>query len=537
MKDIPVTVVGGGPTGLLAANLLGRYHIKTQVLEKKKELSFQRRAVLIDDEGLRILQNIDLLDQSSGSIHTGVPLHILSSTFGTLYRIVPTANEKNFGHYRLNTFLEPVLESNMMGNLKKYPHVHVIPDAELISFREQEDGLLVQYKNQNGEIHEFKTQILLGCDGEHSTVRKLIGEKFNTNNYCIKWLTVETEHDFLPTDYIEFHCNPERPAICYPLPMGHRRWEFMVLPGEDEASLLQTERIHQLLNPWIGDRTPDISHRQIYNVYAKTVDHTCKGRVVLLGNAARMIPTFAGQGVISGFKDVLNVIWKVVLLIKGKAGKDLLNSYDNERGHLIRHEIQMARMNLEMLTYSSNVMALLRDSLIKYFNNSAIVNKWLFDKALKPTPKIPLGKNSIVVSTSSNDQDYVGQLFIQPSIQLVSGERKLLDDCMGPYFTLLGWNLNPLNLLNQDSIIACQAMEMSYIQIVSIDKLLNKSPTPMDDARLVRVIDVYGDLEKYFKQIKGIDFVLLRPDRFVGGMASSKQLNKMIRSFQKRLVF
>ena len=48
-----IIIIGGGPTGLTLANLLGKMGVKIHLIEQNKETVNEPRAVSIDDESLR----------------------------------------------------------------------------------------------------------------------------------------------------------------------------------------------------------------------------------------------------------------------------------------------------------------------------------------------------------------------------------------------------------------------------------------------------------------------------------------------------
>ena len=60
---VSVLIVGAGPTGLVAANLLGQFGIETLLIERNTRLNDLPRAIAIDDEGLRICQALGLGDE------------------------------------------------------------------------------------------------------------------------------------------------------------------------------------------------------------------------------------------------------------------------------------------------------------------------------------------------------------------------------------------------------------------------------------------------------------------------------------------
>ena len=61
--SVQVVVVGAGPTGLLAANLLGLYGVDTLVIDMKGEMSQMPKAILMDDTAFRALQAIGLAEE------------------------------------------------------------------------------------------------------------------------------------------------------------------------------------------------------------------------------------------------------------------------------------------------------------------------------------------------------------------------------------------------------------------------------------------------------------------------------------------
>ena len=58
-----VIIIGAGPVGLTLANLLGQFGVSTVVFEDRGELIDYPRAVGIDDEALRTMQTIGLVDK------------------------------------------------------------------------------------------------------------------------------------------------------------------------------------------------------------------------------------------------------------------------------------------------------------------------------------------------------------------------------------------------------------------------------------------------------------------------------------------
>ena len=61
--DYDVVILGAGPVGLTIANYLGLQGVKTLVAEQLDRLIDYPRAIGIDDESLRTLQSLDVIDE------------------------------------------------------------------------------------------------------------------------------------------------------------------------------------------------------------------------------------------------------------------------------------------------------------------------------------------------------------------------------------------------------------------------------------------------------------------------------------------
>ena len=46
------------------------------------------------------------------------------------------------------------------------------------------------------------------------------------------------------------YCDPARPTTFVPMPGNRHRWEFMLMPGDDPATITKPEQIYAMLKPW-----------------------------------------------------------------------------------------------------------------------------------------------------------------------------------------------------------------------------------------------------------------------------------------------
>src|SRR5258708_5802455 len=148
-----------------------------------------------------------------------------------------------------------------------------------------------------------------------------------------KWLVVDVADDELDAPYSAVYCDPKRPVLMVPLPYGHRRFEFKLRDGDDEAALTDPQRVlAELIAPRYGPvPLPRVLRSAVYLHHSRTAERFRAGRVFLAGDAAHLQPPFFGQGMNSGIRDAFNLTWKLALVLAGSAGDGLLDTYDSER--------------------------------------------------------------------------------------------------------------------------------------------------------------------------------------------------------------
>jgi 2-polyprenyl-6-methoxyphenol hydroxylase-like FAD-dependent oxidoreductase len=86
-----------------------------------------------------------------------------------------------------------------------------------------------------------------------------------------------------------------RPAVAMWRP-GARRWEWMLLPGEDPARMTDPATVRGLLAGWVDPETVRVERAAVFTFHARTASRWRRQRVLLAGDAAHSMPPFVGQG-------------------------------------------------------------------------------------------------------------------------------------------------------------------------------------------------------------------------------------------------
>ena len=336
----PVIIVGAGPAGCTAALLLADSGIPVTLLERHTQPHPLPRAVHLDDEVARILDRIGVSEGFLDRSRPGSGLRLLDAGHRVMAEFRREHQASEHGFPQANMFHQPDLEELMLARVKAHPLVELRRGAEVCGM----DGALGPLTTDPvrvhariaGDLQTFTGRFVLGCDGASSTIRELAGITMDDLGFTERWLVVDirAETGLDTWDGVEQICDPARAATFMQVTGDRYRWEFRLLDGEDEAGLITPAALGQLLRPWTG-RTDlgglEIIRTATYTFRARLASRFQTGRVFLLGDAAHLTPPFIGQGLAAGLRDADNLAWKLAYVLTGRAGEDLLASYDTER--------------------------------------------------------------------------------------------------------------------------------------------------------------------------------------------------------------
>jgi 3-(3-hydroxy-phenyl)propionate hydroxylase len=175
---------------------------------------------------------------------------------------------------------------------------------------------------------------VIAADGGTSPTRRALGITMESLDFDEPWIVIDVicNDDAarrLPDCVIQY-CEPDRPTTYVLGPRNHRRWEMMLLPGEDPNDIANEERVWDLLRRWITPADASLWRYATYVFHALIAPTWRDRRIFLAGDAAHMMPPFMAQGMIHGLRDVANLAWKLDAVVHG-ANPDLLDTYEVER--------------------------------------------------------------------------------------------------------------------------------------------------------------------------------------------------------------
>jgi 2-polyprenyl-6-methoxyphenol hydroxylase-like FAD-dependent oxidoreductase len=511
---IDLAIVGYGPVGQMLALMLGQKGYQVAVYERQPTLYPLPRAVHFDHEVARIFQATGLIPEISEVIEPATSYEWRNSKGETLL-LFNWSNLSSSGWYESNMFSQPQLEKVLDNAVKTLPNVQVFQGWEVTGLEQTDDYAELRVRpKQTGNVKSpeapaseqsriVKARYVVGADGGNSFVRQALNIKMVDLGFYYDWLVV----DVIPHEQRVWEppswqlCDPVRPTTIVPGGPGRRRWEFMLLPGESKEEISQPETVWRLLEPWnINQTNATLERHTVYTFRAQWAENWRKGRFLLAGDAAHLMPPFAGQGMCSGLRDVMNLSWKLDLVLAGKARDALLDAYTSERLPNIQHFINFSVELGKVICVADPQAAEARDqAMLAARTDPAMVT---------PTaPPPPLGPGIL-----HKDDAQAGKLFIQGKVSY-QGHTGLFDDVVGPGWSILSTQANPSQLLSSEQIAFLHLLGTNLLQISS-------SEQPGEEA----VCDLEGVYQTYLNKA-GLQAVIVRPDFYIfGGVASLEEL-------------
>lgn len=492
-----VVIIGAGPAGLTLAHLLASYNINTILLEQQAQTTDEPRAIGIDSETLRTMQAIDQVDSIKDEVFSHLEITDYVNADSKLLYSFDTRGYKPYGYPLMNTFEQPVVDRILANTLPALEGIELWFNHTLQRFQQNDEGVTVYAENAEGEQITINADYLVGCDGGRSTVRIQLGIEMTGESNEFPWLVIDTVDPGFDNGFgSRFFCDPKRPGMTINTGKQRRRWEWMLMPGETPADLLEDSTIASLIEPYTDPSQVTIRRKRVYNFAAIIAERWQEGRVFLAGDAAHMTPPFAGQGLNSGMRDVRNLSWKLAMVINGLAAPTLLETYVEERWNHAKELIQFALNLGEQIQPIDPQKAAERDAFFFELQKDpkAVED---FANGMAASIRARALDKGIVVGVGEHPLN--GQLLYQPKVGQSPEDAVLLDEVLGKGLSILGYNCDPEQELPP--------------QTIALWKNLGATLVSLGDTPAYGYQDQSGTLGEQFPADEKI-MVLVRPDKF-----------------------
>lgn len=374
-----VTIVGGGPNGLLLACELRLAGVRPLLLERLPARSEAPRANGLVGRVVQALELRGLYEPLTGQPgpaqplpfyqFSGLPLDLRDLPDNPLHALqVPQAR------------IEQVLEERA-----RELGVEIRRGHELTALHQDDDAVTLDIRAPEG-AYRIRTRYLVGADGGHSTVRKQAGIAFpgtTDDSFASR-----AGHVIIPDALLD----PVTGALDLPepgirlRPYTHNRLPRGVLsfammqpgsgihlvatfewdqPPVDDSTPMTFDELQASVRRVLGADLPMSppttpgAHllRRLTGINSRQADTYRTGRILLLGDAAHVHSAVGGPGLNLGMQDAINLGWKLAAQIQGWAPPGLLDTYQSERAPVSRRVLMQTRAQMALMRPAADITA------------------------------------------------------------------------------------------------------------------------------------------------------------------------------------
>ncbi len=329
-----VIIVGAGPTGLSLACQLQRYGIDFLVIDKNDGVTKFSKAIGVQARTLEIYEQLGLAEKAikQGEIAGIFRLLARGKVRGEIHL---TDWGRDFSAYPYMLMLEQSKNEELLFEYLQAHGREVSWQTELESFSQDSAGVRATLRTAAGEVQTVAAQYLVGCDGAKSDVRRWLGLTFEGSTFERLFYVADARIDWeLPHDAVQVSLARQVFAAFFPM-KGENRYRivgpFPEGAHEDDEVLFEEIEAQIKSEAQLQLEISDVKWFSLYKVHSRRVNKFSQGRGFVAGDAAHIHSPVGAQGMNTGIQDVYNLAWKLALVIKGRAGAQILDTYNQER--------------------------------------------------------------------------------------------------------------------------------------------------------------------------------------------------------------
>jgi 3-(3-hydroxy-phenyl)propionate hydroxylase len=353
-----VIVIGAGPVGLCLSLALAQADVKIVLIEALGDDNFLEQ---VPRAGTNHPATLELLDRI-GLYKVLEPRGIIAPLFHYWDRHEgKLVAEFDHSHLKDDTPFPYVLQCERIKIVeealklaKAHPNIDLRLSTTFTSFTQDADGVAATVTNPAGEAELIGGAYLVSGEGARSNVRKDLDIEFEGFTYADRTLNIEVAYDFRRHGYTErnYISDPDEWSNLFHWRGPPDRWRvhFPTAPEEDEAALTRPEALQARLQRFLPTgKAFEIVGCNLYTVHQRVAQKFRVGRAILAGDSAHVNSPIGAMGMNSGIHDAFNLADKLVAILRGEAGEDVLDRYERQRRHVALQHTQAQTMRNKRL--------------------------------------------------------------------------------------------------------------------------------------------------------------------------------------------
>ena len=366
-----IVIVGAGPVGLAAAIDLAQYGVEAIVLDDNDRVSWGSRAICFAKRPLEIL---DRLGCGQPMVDKGVAWNLGKVYFDERqvfeFNLQPENGHKRPAFINLQQYyFELYLVERARALEAEGAPIELRGKNKVTALRDEGETVLVTIETPEGS-YQICADFVIACDGANSPVRRMLGLDFLgrvfEDNFLIADIVMDPAVPF-PVErrfWFDPPFNRGQSALLHKQPDNVWRVDLQLGWNIDREAETRPENVMPRLKAFLGDVEFELEWVSIYTFQCRRMEKFRHGHILFAGDSAHQVSPFGARGANSGLQDTDNLIWKLKLVLDGKAPESLLDSYDVERVHGAEENILNSSRSTDFITPKSEISRIFRDAVL-----------------------------------------------------------------------------------------------------------------------------------------------------------------------------
>lgn len=510
-KRHPVVVVGAGPVGLAAAIDLAQFGVPVVVLDDDNSVSVGSRGLCYSRRTLEILDRLGVGDDT---VAKGVSWNVGRTFFNDTevfnFNLLPQPDFKRPGMVNLQQYY---LEEYEIKRAKDLPNLDLRFCNKVVSVSPEGNGATLQVETPDG-IYTLETDWLIVADGARSSIRRMLNLEIDGKVFMDRFLIADVvmKADFPAERWFWFDppFHKGQSVLLHREADNVYRIDFQLGWQADPEEEKKPENVIPRIKAMLGDdREFELEWVSVYTFQCRRMTEFRHGHVLFAGDAAHQVSPFGARGANSGIQDTDNLVWKLKLVMDGKAPDGLLDTYSEERVFAADENLMNSTRSTDFITPKSNTSLTFRNAVL------SLAREHAFARALVNSGRLSVAANLTQSRLNTPDTaDFRGDMVpgaaMDDAPMQEEGQQFWLLDRMGRQFTALVYVIDPAAL---DATFArnCKALASGEIAVEVI--LVSPNPGPAPEGLRV-FVDQAGRFAERFDAADGTVY-LMRPDQHI----------------------
>jgi 2-polyprenyl-6-methoxyphenol hydroxylase-like FAD-dependent oxidoreductase len=381
-----VIIVGAGPTGLALASQLMRYGIDFVIFDQKETTTPFSKAIGVQARTLEIYEQIGLADPLLAAGAKAEKARLVEG--GEVRGEIELADlGEGLSPYPFMLIVEQGIHEKILYEHLRAAGRDVRWRTALENFSQDANGVTAGVRTAGGAPETIEAKFLVGCDGAKSFVRHALGLTFEGSTFERLFYVADVEIDWeFSHDALHVCLAQNTITAFFPMP-GEKHWRIVgTFPenhDKDEGDILYEEIERQIIaDTELKLDITSVKWFSVYRVHSRRVNKFGLKRCFVAGDAAHIHTPAGAQGMNTGIQDGYNLAWKLALVLRGKAGLKLLETYDEERSANAKRLLQTTDRVFDFGASEEPALAFFRTRIFPHIANFVLhfdaVKKFIF---------------------------------------------------------------------------------------------------------------------------------------------------------------